>query len=607
MRYETNFGALMSKPAPAKPTGTFRLAVLGDFSGRASRGEIAVGDELAKRKPHSVDIDNLDDLVERLAPTLSLPIARDGSAVEIELRSMDDFHPDELYDNLEFFEELSTYRRQMDGSAWQKAADKVRAMAEATGKSPKRAPKPRPAGASVPNAKLSDFAKLVGREAATRAEATVDQILESIIGPHIADARDAEQDTLIEAIDEALSDAMRTILHHPEFQATEALWRSVELLVRRVETGGDLQIVLYDVSAEDLAADLASHETLEDTGLYKLLIEQPALDDHAGALSAVLACYQFDESPPHADLLGRLAKLAAAANAPILAGITNDVVRKIDKDDHPMIAEAWDALRALPHSQYLCLCCPRLLLRAPYGAKSDPIDPFDFEEFNTRDGIGSLLFGNGAVLAACLMAISFRQQGNLKGLDLSKTLSLDDMPYHYYADADGDQIALPCTDRMLSERMMTWVVGRGFTPVLAIRGRPEARLGGFHALAGGALAGPWAPATIEEAPPPTPDPEPEPEPDDAIEDADEPELDDADEADVDDATDEAEDDSNDDKPTAADDHDTSNDDADSDDNSEDDELDALLASLESGDEETDDGEGDDDEMDPELAALLADL
>ena len=601
MRYETNFGALGTKPAPPRASGTFRLAVLGDFSGRASRGEIETGDALAKRKAHLADVDTIDDLVEKLAPSLSLDLGKDsgreGEIVEIEFGSMDDFHPDELYDNLEFFEELASLNRQINGGGWEKVADKVKAMAEATGPL-KRVHKSRPTGSSVPNSTLSDFAKLTGRAAVERSAATVDQLIQGMIGPYVAKARSAEQDALAEAVNEALSGAMRRVLHHPDFQAVEALWRSVDLLVRRVETGADLQIALIDLSAEEFAADLASAETLEETGLYKLLIENPATDDHAAAFSAILGCYEFSESPPHADLLGRMAKLAAAANAPFLAGIDHAVIRKADKEEHPLVADSWNALRALPHAQYIGLACPRFMLRSPYGAKTDPIDPFEFEEFTNKDGLSSMLYANGAVLAGLLLAINFRQQGTLDKLKLTKALTLGEMPYHYVTDSDGDQVALPCTDRLLTERMASWVTGRGIMPVLSLRGRPEIRLGGFAALAGGTLAGPWHTVTITEEGVTQPDPEPE-----ADEEEDTPTAASAP------APSNDEDDEDDTETDSDTDSDTSDDYSGDDD--VDDELAALLADLDGGDDndssDKDDGDEDEDEMDPELAALLADL
>ncbi len=149
----------------------------------------------------------------------------------------------------------------------------------------------------------------------------MDELLRRLVGPYVQPARDAKQEQLTARVDEALSAAMRRVLHHPDFQAAEALWRGVEFLVRRIETGARLQIVLYDVSAEELAADLAAGDALEETGLYGMLVEQPAMDAHQGALAAIIGLYGFELSPPHADLLGRMAQVAAAGGAPFIAGI----------------------------------------------------------------------------------------------------------------------------------------------------------------------------------------------------------------------------------------------------------------------------------------------
>jgi len=74
-------------------------------------------------------------------------------------------------------------------------------------------------------------------------------------------------------------------------------------------------------------------------------------------------------------------------------------------------------------------------------------------------------------------------------------LSIGDMPFYYYTDSDGDQTALPCTERMLSSKMADLVSKHRFMPMLSIKGQPEIRLGGLGSLAGGPLAGSWKPVT----------------------------------------------------------------------------------------------------------------
>src|SRR5438445_10340180 len=103
-------------------------------------------------------------------------------------------------------------------------------------------------------------------------------MLQQMVGSYVVPAKDPRADQLVATVDSALAATMRSVLHHPDFQSFEALWRSVDLLVRRLETNEQLQIVLYDVTAEELASDLSKAEALENSGLYKLLVEQPALD-----------------------------------------------------------------------------------------------------------------------------------------------------------------------------------------------------------------------------------------------------------------------------------------------------------------------------------------
>ena len=58
------------------------------------------------RKPIKVDVDNLDTVIARLGLTLTLPLAEDGGAIAVKIGSIDDFHPDQLAENLDLFEQL---------------------------------------------------------------------------------------------------------------------------------------------------------------------------------------------------------------------------------------------------------------------------------------------------------------------------------------------------------------------------------------------------------------------------------------------------------------------------------------------------------------------
>ncbi|SHN13253.1 type VI secretion system contractile sheath small subunit [Roseibium suaedae] len=482
---------MLSAPQPedhGQPRKKFRIALLGDFSGRASRGDMETGDGLAGRKPIKFDVDTIDAVIARFATTLVLPIGADGAGVEVPLSSLDDLHPDELYENVGLFEELAGLRQRVSrGEA--SALAEVKAWAAEAGVLP--VSRLRSKGSAVPaDRKLSDFQSLIGDMQGKLATASpAEDLIGRIVGPHVVAAASQEQAGLTAALDEALSGAMRTILHHPDFQAVESTWRSLEFLARRIETDATLEIVLYDVSAEEWAADLAAHDDLADSGLFRLLAEAPRLDEAQGPLSAVFGLYMLEETPPHAELMARMAKISAWMNAPFVTSISAQFLDTPKKDRHPLTAKAWDRLRAAPEAAFAGLASPRFLLRQPYGEKTEPVDPFDFEEFSLRSGVKGMLWANPVILSATLLAASVKRSG--KAMRLGEIMSLGDIPVHIMTDQYGDQIALPCTERLLNTRTMADVVSRGFMPVLSIKGRNEVRQGSFQALGAGELNGPW--------------------------------------------------------------------------------------------------------------------
>lgn len=499
MAYELNLGIMRAGASRAggKKSGRFRIAVLGDLSARANSGKLDTGTALATRKPLKVDCDNFDATLKRMNVKLRLPLGADGGAVELTVNSLDDLHPDQLYSNLPIFSELSGLRQRLKTpSTFAKAAQQVQGWAGAP-----VAPRvrPRARGVSIPvNGKLSDFARLVGAPTAPAKTATpISELLKQVVGPYVVPAKDPRLDQLVATVDAALSATMRSVLHHPDFQSFESLWRCVDLLVRRLETDEELQIVLYDITAEELAADLSKGNALDSTGLYKLLVEQPAMDADQGAFSVVIGNYQFEQTPPQAELLGRLARIVAQSQTAFIAGVGNSCLETKPADLHPLIRQAWDALAEMPEAGYLGLVLPRFMLRHPYGEGTDPIDSFDFEEFTPQAGLGGMLWGNPAVIAGLLLGATFSQQG--AKMQPGSVLSLGEMPFYYYTDSDGDQTALPCTERMLSSRMAELVNKHRFMPLLSMKGRPEVRLAGFSSIAGGPLAGPWKPVTESSA------------------------------------------------------------------------------------------------------------
>lgn len=473
-----DFGAL-GRAAPAwDARRPVRIAVLGDFSAGSAAGRLARGAELAARKPIAIEADSIDAAMARLAPKPRFALADGDSAAGIEIAagSLDDLHPDALYAALPVFGRLADLRRRLLAPAtFAAAAAEVRAMAGNALPGPAQAHRPRARGSVLaPDARLSDFARLTGRVPAGAGSAnSVDAWLRSVVAPFVVPAADPLKDALVASVDAALSAAMRSVLHHPDFQAHESLWRGLDFLARRVETGPDLQLWLFDVSAEEFAADLSQAGDLGDSALYEWFVTRPAAE-RGGGYAMACACFGFDASPPHAELLGRAASIFEHAGAALVSGLRADAFADARRPPHPLIAQAFSALRKLPQASHLALATPHFMLRHPYGRKSDPIRSFAFEEFTPQAGLASMLWGHPAIAVAALAADPSGHPAAVLG----------DLPFHHVRDADGDPVALPCTDRLYPSDVAALLGRRGLMPLIGRKGVPELRIARVVALDG---------------------------------------------------------------------------------------------------------------------------
>jgi type VI secretion system protein ImpC len=183
-----------------------RLLLCGDFSGRGGRG-LDDPASLATRPVLRVDADNLDALIMRLAPAVELPGA--GETVAIAFAAIDDFHPDRLFDRLDAFSHPRALRRRLldPASFPQASAELLGAGAESDAVTMQRL-----LGRSAPA--LTPTAAPKARTAA----AAVDALLRQVVSGDVVPDTGSRQAQLVSAIDLAIADQMRPVLHHPRFQ-----------------------------------------------------------------------------------------------------------------------------------------------------------------------------------------------------------------------------------------------------------------------------------------------------------------------------------------------------------------------------------------------------
>lgn len=471
---------------PAPPGRPMRLLVMGDFSGRAPAGP------LARRPVHRVDLDKLDQVLARCAPALELTL--DGAPASLRFQCLDDFHPDQLYQQADTFQLLRSQRQRLNCPASFAAA--------AAQMQPPPAPTatPAPSAPAAPPAGGGDFASLLGgavRPAAGRND--FDALVKALVG--VVPGTDTRQSSYLAAADTVIGQRMRALLHTPAFQQLEAAWRGVHTLVTGLELDCGLELYLVDIGKDELAADLqAAGAQLQHSALYQLLVEQPRQAPDGAPWSILVGNYRFDAGEQDVQLLSSLAALASQAGAPFLAGAHDSVLGcgqlavTPDPDGWQAVApattERWQALRASPHARWLGLALPRMLLRLPYGKQTDRIDHFNFEEADGQPEHEHYLWGNAAFGLALLLGQSFNAEG--WDMEPGDRLALDDLPAHTFR-RDGEAQMQACAETWLSDRAAEAMLQHGLMPLRSLRNRNAAHLQRCQSLAQPpqALAGPW--------------------------------------------------------------------------------------------------------------------
>ena len=285
---------------------------------------------------------------------------------------------------------------------------------------------------------------------------------------YIADYDEVDQKTLW----------MNWVLHHPDFQALESAWRGLDWLLVRAAKGSTVEFVLLDISLAELTGDLKASENLTASGIHQLLIDKGVRGPYGQPWGAIVGNYLFDLTGPHAELLGRLAKIFRQANAPFLTTVDPKVLQPsfaFSADDAP----AWQALRQLPEASLLGLAVPRFLLRLPYGENTQSIDKFSFEEMSLPPERSQYLWGNPALACAALLAQAFQKAG--WAFKPGSVLDLEGLPIHVYSQ-DGEE-AVTLAEAWFVKPQPEQLVKKGIMPFLCVRGKGSLQLAQFLSLA----------------------------------------------------------------------------------------------------------------------------
>ncbi len=290
-------------------------------------------------------------------------------------------------------------------------------------------------------------------------------------------------DHYISVIDEMLSKQLDEILHHPDFQSVESLWRSLKYLVDRTDFRANSKIEILDVDKDELAADFEDLSETSQSGLYKQVYTREYDTPGGEPFTAMIAPYSFDSSAADVGLLRQISKVAAVAHCPFIASVGSGFFNKKSMDEVNEIEDIgnymeraeyirWNAFRETEDARYIGLTLPRFLLRLPYG-EDNPVRRFDYQE-QVSESNEHYLWAQASFAFAANLSKSFKEHGwcvNIRGpLSGGK---IEHLPLHQYDAGRGLQTKIP-SEVLFSETNELAYANAGLIPLCSYKNSDHA-------------------------------------------------------------------------------------------------------------------------------------
>jgi type VI secretion system protein ImpC len=321
----------------------------------------------------------------------------------------------------------------------------------------------------------SDEAKgAVEQAVRTLAEQALSQT--KLIGSDVVKSIEA----IIAELDRKLSEQVNLIMHHADFQQLEGGWRGLHYLVNNTETDEMLKIRFMNISKSDLGKTVKRFKgtNWDQSPIFKKVYEAEYGQFGGEPFGCLVGDYYFDHSPPDVELLGEMAKNAAAAHTPFIAGSSPSVMqmeswqelanpRDLTKIFTTPEYASWRSLRESDDARYIGLAMPRFLARIPYGSRTNPVEEFDFEEDTGAADHSRYTWANSAYAMATNITRSFKMYGwcsRIRGVESGG--AVEGLPVHTFPTDDGG-VDMKCpTEIAISDRREAELAKNGFMPLL---------------------------------------------------------------------------------------------------------------------------------------------
>ncbi|MBX3360903.1 MAG: type VI secretion system contractile sheath large subunit [Phycisphaeraceae bacterium] len=329
-----------------------RVLLLGDF-GSGKQSAVAI-------QPAEID-----QAISRLG--IELEFEWEGERRNLRVRSIDDFHPDSITEQLPWMSRLIGLRKRIKDPA-----NTVEAIAEAKGLGllASEAPSDEPPAPQQPDQARTetggnDLAALLGKPTSAGSKPAAPQgvdiqsFIQKIVGsgPGGSASVGADAADAIRSIDRRLSTMMKAVLRSPRFARVESAWRALHNVLSNAWSEDE-------VGYEVLSADASRLEQLLSTDL-SVIQSTLAGDDaeSAGPVDVILLVEPLRATESDLNTVHALSRLVTTVNATLLLSVDAQFVDVPDSRSKPILRDG-AARSSNPGGSHGTDSRPRRILRS---------------------------------------------------------------------------------------------------------------------------------------------------------------------------------------------------------------------------------------------------
>lgn len=295
----------------------------------------------------------------------------------------------------------------------------------------------------------------------------------------VSDNLSASLDKRIAELDQLISKQLSAVMHHPDFQKVESVWRGLYYFCQESPSNPMIKIRMLNTTKKELTKDFQSAIDFDQSALFKKIYEEEYGSFGGAPFAALIGDFEFDRQPSDIYLLEQISHVAAAAHTPFISAAAptifgldsfTDIDRPRDVSKIFETAEyaKWRSFRDSEDSRYVALTLPRFLGRLPYHPKEGTlVEGFNFVEDVSGADHNQYLWVNAAYSFGTRLTNAFDTYGwcaAIRGVEGGGLV--EGLPVHTFKTDDGE-VALKCpTEIAITDRREKELSDLGFIPLV---------------------------------------------------------------------------------------------------------------------------------------------